>query len=418
MKKEQILLFILAAIQFAHIVDFMIMMPLGPQLMRLFEINPSQFGMLVSSYTFSAGIFGFAGAFFIDKFDRKTLLLYTFLGFTLGTFACAFAPNYVLLLSARIFTGAFGGVLGALVLSIVGDAIPHERRGRAMGIVMASFSVASVFGVPFSLYIASVWTWHAPFIFLGAIGVVISIFIWLYIPSMRAHMRDKSEARPHPLQVLKNVRDNKNQQWALLFTVLIMLSQFSIIPFLSPYMVANVGFSEMQLSYIYMFGGLATIFTSPWVGKLADKYGKMKIFTIFMILNAIPIIVITHMGITPLIYAFLISTFFFVTSNGRMIPSMALITSAVKPKNRGGFMSINSSVQQLASGLASFIAGLIIVESTSGELINYNLIGYGSIVLLVISLFVVRKLQVVDEEAIVDLNQEVPSQNTALEKSI
>lgn len=148
MRSEKLLLFILAAIQFTNIVDFMIMMPLGPQLMRLFDISPRQFSLLVSAYTFSAGIFGFLAAFQIDKFDRKTALLFVYSGFLLGTFACALAPGYEWLIAARVFTGAFGGVLGALVLSVVGDTIPMERRATAMGLVTAAFSVASVFGVP------------------------------------------------------------------------------------------------------------------------------------------------------------------------------------------------------------------------------------------------------------------------------
>jgi predicted MFS family arabinose efflux permease len=165
-KKEKILLFILASIQFTSIMDFMIMMPLGPQLMRIFQINPQEFGFLVSAYTFAAGFSSFIGVFWIDNFDRKKALMNMYLGFLLGTLACALSPTYTILVLSRILTGLFGGLLMALVFSIIGDVIEEKRRGTAMGYVSTSFSLASVLGVPFGLFIASFWNWHAPFFFL------------------------------------------------------------------------------------------------------------------------------------------------------------------------------------------------------------------------------------------------------------
>jgi len=397
MNKEKLLLWTLAAINFTHIVDFMILMPLGPQLMRIFEISPREFGLLVSSYTFSAGLSSFLGAFILDKYDRRTILLWVFTGFLFGALACALSPNYSILLISRIVSGIFGGLTSALVLSIIGDAIPDSRRGRAMGLVMAAFSVASVFGVPFGLFIASMSNWHAPFFFLAGLSLVILWMIFKYIPSITAHIQ-KQQFKPSPLQVIRRVTGNSNQMRAISLTIMMMLGQFAVIPFLSPYMVANVGFTEIELTYIYMAGGLFTIFTSPWVGKLTDKYGKIKVFTIFMALNVIPIGIITQLGQTPIPYVLLISTIFFVTSNGRMVPAAALITGTAKAENRGSFLSFNSAVQQLAAGLASFLAGLILAEGINGELLNYDIVGYFAIVLSLFCIPLARRIKVIDLE--------------------
>jgi multidrug resistance protein len=397
MKQEKAILWTLAAINFTHIVDFMILMPLGPQLMRIFEISPSAFGLLVSSYTFSAGLSSFLGAFFLDKYDRRKILLWVFVGFLLGTIACALSPNYPILLISRIVSGVFGGLTSALILAIIGDVVPDERRGRAMGLVMAAFSVASVFGVPFGLFIASLTNWHAPFFFLAGLSLVILALIYRFIPSITAHL-DTGKAKPSPLQIVQRVTGNANQMRAITLTIMMMLGQFTIIPFLSPYMVANVGFTDMELTYIYIFGGLLTIFTSPWVGKLTDRYGKVEVFTVFMTLNVIPIGIITHLGVTPIPYVLLVSTFFFITSNGRMVPAAALITGTARPENRGSFLSFNSAVQQLAAGAASFLAGMILAEGVNGELLNFEKVGYIAIVLSLLCLPLIRRIKVVDVE--------------------
>jgi multidrug resistance protein len=397
MNKEKLLLWTLAAINFTHIVDFMILMPLGPQLMRIFEISPREFGLLVSSYTFSAGLSSFLGAFVLDKYDRRKIMLCVFTGFLLGTLACALSPNYPILLISRILSGVFGGLTSALVLSIIGDVIPDARRGRAMGLVMAAFSVASVFGVPFGLFIASISNWHAPFFFLAALSLIILWMIYKFIPSITAHLVEK-KLKPSPIQVVKRVTGNPNQMRAITLTIMMMLGQFTIIPFLSPYMVANVGFTDLELTYIYMAGGLFTIFTSPWVGRLTDKYGKVKVFTVFMSLNIVPIAVITQLGATPIPYVLLITTMFFVTSNGRMVPAAALITGTAKAENRGSFLSFNSAVQQFGAGVASFFAGLVLTEGAGGELQNFDIIGYIAIVFSLICIPLIRRIKVVDLE--------------------
>lgn len=395
MNKEKAVLFLLAAIQFTHIVDFMIMMPLGPQLMRLFSISPAQFSWLVSSYTFSAGIMGFLGAFVLDRFDRKKVLQVIYIGFTLGTLACAFAPGYYWLMAARILTGAFGGILSATSLAIVGDLIPEQRRASAMGIVMTAFSLAGVLGVPIGLFLATKWSWHAPFIGLGCIAFLIIVLIQLVIPVMRIHLSIERK-KESPIQILTNVTGNKNLLFALCTMTFLMLGQFTVIPFISPYMVSNVGFAEDQLPYIYFLGGLCTIFTVPLVGKLADKRGKFKVFRWAIGLSVIPILLLTNLPQTSIYIALLVTTFFMITIGSRGIPAQAMITSTVKPQQRGSFMSFNSSVQQLSAGLASIISGLIIHKTESGALENYGWIGLLAATCSFISLWFAKKLKNAD----------------------
>lgn len=394
MKQEKALLWTLAAINFIHIVDFMILMPLGPQLMRLFEIGPSEFSLLVSSYTFSAGISSFFGAFILDRFDRKKILLWVYIGFTIGTLGCALSPSYPVLLAARVISGVFGGLTSALILAIIGDVIPYEKRGSAMGLVMSAFSFASVMGVPLGLFLASLSDWHTPFYILTGLSIISLGMIVKFIPNIADHLNQEIQ-RPSPVQVISRVTSNSNQMRAITLSVMMMFGQFMIIPFLSPFNVANVGFTEMQLTYIYIAGGGFTIFTSPWVGRLSDKYGKLKVFTIFMVLNLIPIAIITHLGVTPIPFVLMITTMFFVTSNGRYVPAAAIITGTAKPENRGSFLSFNSAVQQIAAGLASLIAGLIIGENELGQLTNFNLVGYIAILFSVLCIPLARRVKVI-----------------------
>ena len=394
MKNEKFLLWTLAAINFIHIVDFMILMPLGPQLMRIFDISPREFGLLVSSYTFSAGISSFFGAFFLDRFDRKRILMWVFSGFTVATLACALSPGYSVLLLARVLSGLFGGLTSALILAIIGDVIPDERRGRAMGLVMAAFSVASVLGVPLGLFLASLSNWHTPFFILTAISFLSLGMIFKYIPSITEHL-EQGYSRPNPLLVISRVTGDSNQMRAISLSVMMMFGQFMIIPFLSPYNVANVGFTEIQLTYIYIAGGAFTIFTSPWVGRLSDKYGKLKVFTVFMTLNVIPIAIITHLGVTPVPLVLMVTTMFFVTSNGRYVPAAAIITGTARPENRGSFLSFNSAIQQLAAGSASLLAGVMIGESATGQLTNFNMVGYLAIFFSLLCIPLARRIKVV-----------------------
>lgn len=389
--REGLLIFLLAAIQFTHMMDFVIMMPLGPQLMRVFSISPSKFGLLVSAYTFSAAIAGFVSALFIDRFDRKHALLALYVGFIVGTLGCALAPNYELLLLARVVAGGFGGVLGALVLAVIGDAIPEQRRGAATGRVMAAFSVASIAGIPVGLYLASEMSWHAPFYLLVGLSVVILLVGARFLPPMRGHLTNAR--RGNPFRALQAMVVQPNLQWAMALTVTLTMAGFLVVPFISPYMVANVGFTERDLSYIYLFGGLATVFTSQWAGRLADRYGKHLIFRWAAILSIIPIVLITNLPPVGMVLALTVSTFFFILFGARFVPAMSLVTSSVEPELRGSFMSINSSVQQLGAGIAAFVSGLIVQETASGTLTHYNWVGIMASVVTLVAVWTVSRIR-------------------------
>ncbi|MFM2286740.1 MAG: hypothetical protein RLZZ543_2237 [Bacteroidota bacterium] len=394
--KEFYILLTLALIQFTHVMDFMIIMPLGNQLMKLFQITPQQFGFIVSAYTITAGLVGFAGAFFVDNFDRKKLLLSCYAGFLVGTLACAFAPNYGFMLAARIFTGAFGGLLSTLILSIVGDLIPNERRGSAMGFVTAGFSLASVFGVPFGNYLASIYSWHAPFLFIAAAGLVVAGLIFKFVPFLSGHIQHKAN-RPRLTEVVANLIDNRNQRKALLLMCLLMLSQFTIIPFIAAYMEKNVGFTQIEVTYIYFYGGICSVFAAPLIGRLADRIGKFKVFAIFASLAIIPLFLITNMPAVPIWMALIVTSFFFIVISGRVVPAMALITSTTTPKSRGSFMSFNSSVQQTSAGVAAFIAGAIVTKDEAGKLQHYPIVGYIAIAACFISIWAASRILSADE---------------------
>jgi DHA1 family inner membrane transport protein len=389
--KEKIVLLLLAALNFTHILDFMIMMPLGNYLMPYFKISSQQFSMLVAAYTFSAGISGFLAAFFVDNFDRKQVLLFGYSGFLLGTLCCALAPTYTFLLSARIIAGMFGGLIGAQVLSIVADLIPYERRGMAMGIIMAAFSIASVFGVPFGLYVANIFNWHGPFFFVAISGSLLLPFLIRYLPRMDAHMNHK-EGRIHPLKLVGQVLKDKDQLLALGLTATMMLGHFMIIPFLNPFMEFNKGFSKFQTPMIYMVGGALTLVTSPYIGKIADRIGKHRLFVIMAIISILPVALITNLPQMPFYMVLCITGFWFVVSSGRMIPAQAMISNVVSSERRGSFMSFNSSVQQIFVGLASVVAGFVVVKNPDNSIQNYDLTGYLSIFITLLTLIFVSKL--------------------------
>jgi MFS transporter, DHA1 family, inner membrane transport protein len=391
-KQEKLLLFILSSINFTHIMDFMIMMPLGPQLMDIFKITPREFGFVVSSYSLSAGISGFLAAFFVDNFDRKKVLLFAYIGFVVGTFACAIAPTYILLCAARVLAGIFGGMIGSQVLSIVADTFSYERRASAMSSVMMAFSFASVIGVPSGLFLTNHFGWHSTFFVIAAMGVLITFLIIKFIPNLDAHLKSDAPKR-NPFHVITDILQNPNQLRALLLSVVIMLGHFSIIPYISPSLVGNAGFSQDDIYLIYLVGGALTIFTAPLVGKLADKRGKYPVFVVFALLSMIPLWLITNLYVVPLYIILSIAGIFFIFSNGRLIPTQAMVSSVVTPQQRGGFMAINSSVQLLAQSIATFIGGLIIHKTPTGFIENYQYVGYFSIVMIGISIFVAKTVK-------------------------
>jgi MFS transporter, DHA1 family, inner membrane transport protein len=393
-KSQKIILFLLSTLNFTHILDFMIMMPLGVFLMPYFKISPLQFSFIVSAYTISAGISGFLAAFFVDNFDRKKILLSAYILFLVGTIACGVAPTFYLLLFARVFAGVFGGLIGAQVTSIVSDTFSYETRGRAMGAVMSGFAVASTLGMPFALFLANKFSWHAPFLFVGVLGCILVPFIILFLPKMDAHITPEKQSFAEKLSILTSVLKNKNQLNALIFSFLMMGGHFLMIPFINPYMIHNVGYTKDFTPLIYLVGGIASFISANVLGKIADKHGKLKVYT-WCLLSAIPmIIIITNIPFATKTYITLfVFGLWFAVSTGRGVTGTAMVSNVVDATNRGSFQSFNSSMQQLGTGLAAFVAGLIITENAQTKaVIGYEMVGYLSVFVLLCSLFLARKI--------------------------
>lgn len=399
---ERLLLITLAAIQFTNIVDFMIMMPLADILQQVLQITPGQFGILVASYPLAAGITAFAGVFYLDNLGRKKAMLWAYAGFIVGTLSTAIVPttedphlNYYLFIGTRLLTGISGGLLGGLVLAIVGDVIPLERRGRAMAVVTIAFSMAAVLGVPLGLTLVDIFdnNWHIPFYFVGAIGIPVWIMAAMSMPAIRDHL-NKKEGEYDRFETFRLVLKSREQRNALLFTMLLVLGQFTIISFMTPYYINNVGLEQSQIKWIYLTGGICTAVSGYFIGKMVDKLGRFRIFTIFAFFSAMLILIITNLPIVPFWFVLIIAGFFFVAVSGRMIPANTITTAVVNPRNRGGFMSLNSAAMSLASGLSSVIAGSIITkQGEHSPLQNYHLVGIVAVVSTMLSLMIVRTLR-------------------------
>ena len=396
-RAERLFLLTLAGIQFSHILDFMIMMPLGPILMRTFGIGTHEFGLLVASYSFSAATSGILAATFVDRFERKRLLLIIFSLFGLATLACGLAPNYAMLLVARGLAGAFGGVMGAMVQTLIGDAIPYARRAKASGLVATAFSISTVAGVPFSLWLANLLNWRAPFIVIALLSLVFILVGVRGLPEFRQHLG--KEQRAHLLSASFAVLGDANHLRALLFSALLIFSGFTVIPYITVYAMGNVGIAQQSLPIIYLAGGAATLFTARFIGHMADKHGKVEIYRALALAAIVPLLLVTHLGVVPLWLWVCCTTVFFVMVSGRMIPAMAIITSAAQPNLRGTFMSLNGTVQSLAMGLATTLAGFITTLDEAGKIVGYRNVGYIAVLANLVAVAFVSRIVLHDRTA-------------------
>ena len=390
-RRERWLLFTLAGIQFTHILDFMIMMPLGPQFTALFGISNAQFGLLVSAYTLSAGFSGLMAATYIDRFGRKQLLLGMYSLFGLATLACALAPDYAWLMVARVAAGLFGGVLSALSQTIVADVIPFERRGRAMSVVMTSFSVSTVAGVPLGLFLAAHFNWHAPFVGIAALVGLLSLAAWQTLPRLDAHLH-------HPERVsvwrgIGQVVAEPNHLKAFAVSGLMMFAAFTVIPYITIYLQANAGMKTQEVPWIYLCGGVATLLSARYFGRLTDRVGKVQMFQRLALAVTVPLMATTLSQGLPLWGLLAISTLFFTVMSGRMIPGMAMISSAALPRLRGTFMTLNAAVQSASMGLAALVAGLIIGRDAQGQLTGYWMAGLLGVVASLLSVWLAGHLR-------------------------
>ncbi|WP_046658405.1 MFS transporter [Lysobacter capsici] len=373
---ERRLLWLLMLTQFTLIMDFMVMMPLGPQIMHALHISPAQFAAAVSAYSICGGLSGLLAATYIDRFDRRKLLLAMYALFAVSNLACALADSYALLLASRAFAGISGGVLGSIIMAIIADVIPAQRRGAATGTVMTSFAIASVIGVPVGVLLGAHFHWSAPFWLL----VALSLLVWVggsrIVPPLNQHLSRERVPLRRAFPNLFKLFANPRHLNAFALTLMLTTSQMLVIPFISPMLVANHGIEPSQLSWMYMAGGVAAFFTSRYIGRLADRYGKQLVYRVAVVVSLVPVLFITHLPAVGFLAMLLFFPFFMVTMNGRMVPLQALQTTVPQPEQRGAYLSANSAVMSLGTGLGAWLGGLMLSTDASGHIAGYGAVGW------------------------------------------
>jgi predicted MFS family arabinose efflux permease len=365
---------VLAFLQFTIILDFMIISPLGAFLLRDLHITTRQFGLVVSAYAFSAGASGLLAAGFADKFDRKRLLLFFYAGFLLGTLLCGVADTYAFLLGARIVTGVFGGVIGSISMAIIADLFPLEVRGRVMGTIQTSFAASQVLGLPVGFYLAYRWSWHVPFIMILVVGAPVGLLIAARLQPIVEHLKVPSTR--DPVQHLVATVSQGRYLRTFLATTMLATGGFMLMPFGSTFTINNLGVPNPKVPLIYMVTGAVTLVAGPLLGKVADSIGKYKLFVIGTVAGAAMVGIFCNLGRTPLAAVLILNSLLFVAITSRMISASALISAVPDMSDRGAFMAINASMQQFSGGLASSVAGLIVVQAADGHLLRYDVLGY------------------------------------------
>ncbi|MDR6786571.1 putative MFS family arabinose efflux permease [Pedobacter africanus] len=384
---------LLALLQFTIVLDFMVLAPLGDYLMKSLSMTPKGFGLVVSSYAFSAGASGILAAGFADKFDRKKLLLFFYTGFIIGTLCCALATNYEMLLGARIVTGLFGGVIGAISMTIVTDVFEVHQRGRVMGIVQMGFAASQVLGIPIGLYFANIWGWHSSFLMIVVLAILIAIAILIKVKPIDKHLAIQSDK--NPFLHLWHAVSNRSYQTGFIATAFMSVGGFMLMPFGSAYLINNINITEEQLPLVFMFTGLASIVVMPLIGKLSDKTDKFWVFTGGSLLAIALILVYTNLTPVPLWQVIVINVVLFMGVMSRIIPATTLTMSVPDLKDRGAFMSVNASLQQVAGGIAALCAGLIVTQKTkSSPLEHYDILGIVVSVLILLCIFLVYRVSV------------------------
>lgn len=371
---EVFIIAVLTFLQFTIILDFMVLSPLGAILMPKLHIMTAQFGMVVSGYAISAGLSGLLAAGFADKFDRKKMLLFFYAGFIAGTAFCALAQDYYALLLARIFTGIFGGVIGSISFAIITDLFKLEVRGRVMGFVQMAFAGSQVLGIPIGFYLANKWDWHLPFVLIVVVSLIVGVLIVMYMKPVDSHLHNKIQrnALKHLFQTVTRSEYAK----AFAATTLLATGGFMLMPFGSAFSINNLGLSADVLPALYLVTGIFSMGTGPFIGKLTDSIGKYKVFVLGSVLTSVLVAYYCNLGVTPFWLVTLISVLMFAGVSSRMIASSALISAVPDPQDRGAFMSVNSSVQQISGGIATFVAGLIVVQGSDGKLERYGALGW------------------------------------------
>lgn len=387
---QKFLVGILAFLQFALILDFMLMAPLGAVIMPALAIGTRQFGLVVSAYAFSAAISGLLTAGFADRFDRKKLLLFFYSGFVIGTLWCGLAQSFETLLMARIVTGLFGGVIGSVILAIAADLFAPEMRGRVMGVIQTAFAASQVLGLPVALFLTNRWNWHVPFIAMAGLGVVGGLVVIWQMKPVADHLKMPQEHSAF-MHLVHTVTEPRHLL-AFATTALLTTGGFMLMPFSSAFAVNNLGIALHSLPIIYLITGICTVFFGPMIGKAADAFGKRRVFAFGTILSIIMVLIYTHLGPTPVYGLVIVNAILFVGIFSRLIPFQALASTIPAPASRGAFNAISASIQQFSGGIASVIAGHIVSLGTDGKLQHFTVVGYVVIGTALVALMLVWRI--------------------------
>ena len=379
----------LSLIRFAHFMDFMIMMPLGAILMAQLQIGTTQFGILVSAYTFSAGVCGLFNSLFIDRFERRRLLTFMFVNFSLATILCGLSETYTTLLASRIYAGLSGGVITSLIYAIMSDLTSYEQRGKAMGYVMGATSLAFVAGAPYSLYLSAKFSWQAPFIVLGVFSLLLAMLNYYQLPVLKGHI--KKFSRKDLFRPYKVAFGEKSTRNAILLIILLALGQYSIIPYISPYFLSNIKITTAQLSLLFVIAGIFATISSILIGRMSDRFGKQNVFYVLLFFSMIATASVTMVSSANMFLLSLITILYFVTISGRMIPALAIVTSVASAEDRGSFLTIQNTIQQFASAAATMMAASIVVEQSGGALLHFEKVGLVAIICAIPAVLIVRK---------------------------
>lgn len=388
---QKLVVFLLAMTQFTVVLDFMVMSPMGDILMKAIDLKPAQFGIAVSAYAFSAGASGLLTAGFADRFDRKKLLLFFYSGFIIGTFCCSFAHDYWTLVAARVVTGLFGGVIGSISMAIITDIFSLQQRGRVMGFVQMGLGASQVLGIPIGLYIANNWGWHSAFLWIAVMALIIVITIAIKLIPITAHIG--LQKHQSALKHLWSTFSQREYRIGFMATALLSIGGYMMMPFGSAFAVNNLNVSHEQLPMLFMISGIASLIIMPMVGRLSDRYDKFKIFAFASLWLMVVVFIYTNLGVTPFYIVVVLNILMMAGILSRMTPSSALITAVPEMKDRGAFMSISSSLQQLAGGVAASLAGVIIVQETKeSPLEHYPTLGMIVILLSVVGIFMIYRV--------------------------
>lgn len=388
---QKFIIVILFLLQFTVTLDFIVISPLGDMLIKNLDMTTSSFGFVVSAYAFSAGISGLLAAGFADKFDRKKILIFFYTGFIIGTVSCAISSSYIMLLIARIVTGLFGGVIGSISLAIVADLFLINQRGRVMAYIQMAFAASLILGIPVGVYFANNWGWHSAFIMIAGIGILILIAIVTQMQSINKHLEFQSSK--NPFLHLWGTLNNKEYRIGFTAIALLSIGAFMLQPFGTAFMVNNLHISQLQLPMIFFLIGLSILIIMPVIGKLSDKFNKFKLFTIASLLSIIMVIIYTNLNPIALWEIVAITIVLYMAIMSRMIPASTLNTAIPEIKDRGAYMSVTSSLQQIAGGIAAVCAGFIVHQDTKqSPLENYDILGYVFAAITLCTIFLIWRV--------------------------